>query len=147
MQILEALEADLERELMKRGLAPVPNAQAFSHRGEVVRVEVGESVYRGPFVTVHDTTTRPRQFRGRDGAFEWDDIAACIVATAERRRADRLGAPRPAARAPAALPSSPFSIRPSASPGRMRVNLADMELDPVAAMQLYVLLRQAGAVA
>jgi hypothetical protein len=29
----------------------------------------------------------------------------------------------------------------------MRVNLSNMELDPVAAMQLYVLLRQAGAVA
>jgi hypothetical protein len=29
----------------------------------------------------------------------------------------------------------------------MRVNVADMDLEPAAAMQLYALLRQAGAVA
>lgn len=144
MEAHESLEADVERQLMKRGLAPVPGALAFVHRGQAVRLEIGESVYRGLIVTVHDTAGRRRQFRSQDGQFDWDAIASAIVAIAERRHADRTGQ-RPSARpAPA---TAPFSIQPAAAPGRMRVNLSNMELDPVAAMQLYVLLRQAGAVA
>ena len=141
----DALEADLGRQMMKRGLAPVPDALAFVHRGQAVRLEIGESVYRGLIVTVYDTAAQRRQFRAADGAFDWEAIAAAIVDIADRRLADRAGVPRAPAPAPAAR--SPFSIRPAASPGRMRVNLSDMELDPVAAMQIYVLLRQAGAVA
>ena len=140
MEAHESLEADVERQLMKRGLAPVPGALAFVHRGQAVRLEIGESVYRGLIVTVHDTAGRRRQFRSQDGQFDWDAIASAIVAIAERRHGQRPSA-RPA---PA---TAPFSIQPAAAPGRMRVNLSNMELDPVAAMQLYVLLRQAGAVA
>jgi hypothetical protein len=137
------LETILEGQLWKRGLARAPGALAFSHGGDVVRVSVGESVYRGPIVTVHDTAARSRQFRAVDGTFDWDAIAECIVDVADRRRAERTGQPMAA---PHPI-STPFSIKPSASPGRMRVNLSNMELDPVSAMQLYALLRQAGAVA
>ena len=137
------LESILAGQLWRRGLARAPGALAFSHGGDLVRVSVCESVYRGLIVTVHDTAVRTRQFRAVDGTFDWDSIADCIVAIAERRRAERNGQPSPA---PKSAPA-PFSIQPSASPGRMRVNVSDMELDPVAAMQLYALLRQAGAVA
>src|SRR5512134_2110320 len=131
------LETILEGQMWKRGLARAHGALAFSHRGDVVRVSIGESVYRGLIVTVHDTpVVRSRQFRAVDGTFDWDAIAECVVDVAERRRAERSGQPRPARSAAAA----PFTIQPSASPGRMRVNLSDMELDPAAAMQLYALL-------
>lgn len=139
-----ALETVLERQMRRRGLARAPDALAFIHNGQIVRLEIGESVYRGPIVTVHDSGQRPHQFRSLEGQFDWDAIAACIMVVSARRRAERAG-PRRAP--PAPRPDVPFSIQPSSDPGRMRVNLSNMELDPVAAMQLYVLLRQAGAVA
>jgi hypothetical protein len=138
-----ALETVLERQMRRRGLARMPDALAFVHDGQIVRLEIGESVYRGPIVTVHDSSERPHQFRSLEGQFDWDAIAACIVVVAARKRADRAGSRR----APTPRSDAPFSIQPSTDPGRMRVNLSNMELDPVAAMQLYVLLRQAGAVA
>jgi len=142
------LETLLDRQLRLRGLARVPGTLAFAHRGDPVRVAIGESVYRGLIVTVHEGPNRARQFRAVDGTYDWDAIAACVVDAAEQRRLERRGVrrspPRAGPRPPAA---APFTIAPSAAPGRMRVNVADMDLDPAAAMQLYALLRQAGAVA
>jgi hypothetical protein len=138
------LETILEGQLRLRGLPRAPGALAFAHDGDVVRVSLGESVYRGLVVTVHAGADGPRQFRAVEGTYDWDAIADCIVETAERRRAERGGRSRSASRS---AHSAPFTIAPSASPGRMRVNLANMDLEPAAAMQLYALLRQAGAVA
>jgi hypothetical protein len=139
----QQLEAILEGQLGKRGLPRAPGgALAFTHETDTVRVTLGESVYRGLIVTVHDTP-RPRQFRAIDGTFDFDAIADAIVDVAKRRRADRTG---PAKAVPPRA-QVPFSIQPGAAPGRMRVNVSDMELDPVSAMQLYALLRHAGAVA
>jgi hypothetical protein len=134
------LEFALVQQMRQRGLARAPGPLAFVHRGVSVRASINESVYRGHYVTVHDTPFRGRQFRAHGGQFDWDAIAAHIVDLVERSHAGPRDA-RPASPAP-------FSIRPSAaSPGRVRVSVPEMELDPASAMQLYALLQQARQVA
>jgi len=139
MKTLQQLESVLVNELARRGLRRAPGPLSFIHRGLVVRVTLKESLYRGLFVSVHDGVHGTQQFRAHDGAYDWDAIAQAIAAVVGRQL------PVPAARrAAVAGTNAPLSIRPStASPGRLRVTLSEMDLDPVSAMQLYALVRNA----
>ena len=139
MKTLQQLETALVNELGRLGLRRATGALGFIHRGTFVRVTLKESLYRGLFVTVHDNVHGAQQFRTHDGAYDWEAIAAAVVAVVDRQRAPQGS--RPAA---SRGPGAPLSIRPStASPGRMRVALEEMDLDPVSAMQLYALVRNA----
>lgn len=141
MQNVKQLEAILEQQLAQRALARAPGPLAFVYQGNVVRVTVNESLYRGLFVTVHDKPCGTRQFRARSGDYDWDAIAEAIVATVERHRPSRQAH---AANAQVSNPATPLSIVPSpASPGHVRVKLSEMELDAASAMQLYALIRHA----
>ena len=139
MQQVKALEADLTRQLASRGLARTSGGFAFIHQGTVVDVSVDESVYRGLFVTVHGAATA-RQFRARDDAYDWDAIAVAIKQVAAPQRASLTQTHR--AVDPAL--DTAISMLPSrASPGRVRVNLPELELDHVSALQLYALIQHA----
>jgi hypothetical protein len=139
MKTLQQLESVLVNELARRGLRRAPGPLSFLHRGRVVRVTLKESLYRGLFVSVHDGLQRTQQFRAHDGAYDWDAIARSVTAVVARQL------PTPAAkRAQVNNVDASLSIRPSvASPGRLRVALSEMDLDPVSAMQLYALIRDA----
>ena len=138
MEHAAELEGALVAQLASRGLRRAPGPLAFVHQGSVVRVSVRESLYRGLFVTVHDTPYEMQQFRAHEGAYDWDAIAACIVEFVERRD------PRRSASAGPRVANGGLSMRASqASPGRVRVNLPELELDPLSAMQLYAVLRHA----
>jgi len=139
MKTLQQLESVLVNELARRGLRRSPGPLAFIHRGLPVRVTLKESLYRGLFVSVHDGVHGTQQFRSHEGAYDWDAIARAVCAVVERQL------PAPATRrAPVGDVNAPLSIRPStASPGRLRVTLSEMDLDPVSAMQLYALVRNA----
>ena len=132
------LEATLVAQLAARGLRRAPGPLAFVHRGNVVRVSIKESLYRGLFVTVHDKPYGMQQFRAHDGVYDWDAIAACIVEFVDRRL------PVQAEAKPAAVTTGPLTIQSSpASPGQVRVKLSELDLDPLSAMQLYAVLQQA----
>ena len=139
METSAQLEAALVAQLAARGLRRAPGPLAFVHRGNVVRVSIRESLYRGLFVTVHDKPYGMQQFRAHDGAYDWDAIAACIVELVDRRLpAQHVESP------PAAVTTGPLTIQSSpASPGQVRVKLSELDLDPLSAMQLYALLQQA----
>ena len=139
MQTMKQLEAFLVHELFRRGLPRTPGPLGFAYQGNVVRVTVNESLYRGPFVTVHDKPYASRQFRAIDGAYDWDAIARAIVDVVVRKRHARA-----AQHSRFDGAEVPLSIRPStATPGRLRVQLKEMELDPAAVMQLFALVRDA----
>ena len=139
MKTLQQLESVLVTELARRGLRRAPGPLSFIHRGLVVRVTLKESLYRGLFVSVHDTVHGTQQFRAHDGAYDWDAITQAVIAVVQRQLPSTA-----ARRAPVADANAPLSIRPStASPGRLRVTLSEMDLDPVSAMQLYALVRNA----
>jgi hypothetical protein len=138
MQDLRKFEATLATELLLRGLRRAPGGLAFIHDGQPVRVSVGESLYRGLVVTV-DAPPAARQFRAaRDGAHDWDAIAAAIVDAVRRRKGEDQREAAPNQR------DAGLSIRPSpTTPGRVRVRLSEMELDAYSAMQLYAVLQHA----
>ncbi len=145
------------RNLGARGLARVPGKLAFVYKGQAVELSIEQSVYRGYFVTVHDKARAPVQFRERAGDFDWNAIAATIVAIAQ----SRLPGAAPAVNAAevqaqnrhladelstitGAGPSSRLSIEPSAvTPGRVRVKLDEIDLDPVSVIQLYAAVSKA----
>lgn len=135
MKTLQQLETVLVHQLAKRGLRRATGPLAFVYRGIVVRVTLKESLYRGLFVTVHDNVHGAQQFRARDGSYDWDAIARAVMEVIDRHR-------EPARRHAAV--NAPLSIRPStASPGRLRVSMTEMDLDPVSVMQLYAVVRNA----
>jgi hypothetical protein len=141
MQHVRQLERILEQQLAQRSIARAPGPMAFVHQGNVVRVTVNESLYRGLFVTVHDKPYGSRQFRACAGTYDWDAIAEAIVEIVERHRQSQ--APRHS-RVDERVANAPLSIRPStASPGHVRVKLSEMELDAASAMQLYALIQRA----
>lgn len=146
------IESLVTQRLAMRGLARVPGPQlAFAHKGQPVVVSIDESPYTGFFVTVHDRGRPVRQFRARSGDYEWNAIAAVIAELAESRLQQRRPLTSPEgvrennrkiadelATMTGAGPSSRLSIEPSSSvPGRVRVKLNEVELDPVSVMQLY----------
>ncbi len=145
------------RNLASRGLARVPGKLAFIHKGQAVEVSIERSVYRGLFLTVHDRARTPVQFRERAGDFDWNAIAATIVAIAQSRlpketTSDNAAAVQAQNRHLAdelstitgAGPASRLSIEPSAvTPGRVRVKLDEIDLDPVSVIQLYAAVSKA----
>ena len=151
------IETLLTRYLAHEGLTRVPGPLAFAHKGEPVKVSIDQSVYTGHFITVHDGTRVARQFRARGGSYEWGAIAALIMEIAESRLQRRLPLTTPAGvRAhnqqladelntmTGAGPSSRLKIEPSsAKPGRVRVKLEEVELDPGSVIQLYAAVAKA----
>jgi hypothetical protein len=145
------LEALAVRSLTQRALARGAESLAFVHNGQTVKVSIENSVYRGHFVNVHDGARPAHQFRALAGGYDWNAIAACIREIADqrnarvvekatghaikdenRRLADEL------ATITGADPDSRLSIRPSpTAPGRVRVRLDDVDLDPVSVIQIY----------
>jgi hypothetical protein len=145
------------RSLASRGLRRVPGKLAFVHKGQAVEVAIEQSVYRGYFLTVHDRNRSPTQFRERGGDFDWNAIAAQIVAIAESRLPTEAQPPNEAtlqaqnrqladelSTITGAGPTSRLSIEPSATaPGRVRVRLDEVDLDPVSVIQLYAAVSRA----
>jgi hypothetical protein len=149
METESELQARVTRELASRGLARAPDRLAFVHRGYAVTVTIDQSVYRGFYVTLHDGNRPPHQYRAHLGQYDWDEIAAHIkriadghlpkvapkplsLAEENQQLADEL------ATITGAGPSSRLSIKPSdRTPGRVKVKLEEVELDPVSVIQLY----------
>jgi hypothetical protein len=144
--------------LASRGLTRVPGKLAFVYKGQAVEITIEQSVYRGFFVSVRDRSRAPVQFRERAGDFDWNAIAAAIVAIAQSRLPNQAPAAVSAAQVQAqnrhladelstitgAGPSSRLSIEPSAvTPGRVRVKLDEIDLDPVSVIQLYAAVSKA----
>jgi hypothetical protein len=135
--------------LLSRGLGRVHGQLAFVHKGEAISLRVDATIYRGSFITIIDRGHKVREFRAGVAGFNWNAIAVAIVDVAERR----LKAPEPAETTAASssersaadlwamlgsgVPSQ-LSLEPSQDkPGRVRVRLKELDLDPVAALQLY----------
>lgn len=151
------IETLVTRHLTTRGLTRVPGQFAFAHKGEAIKLSVEQSVYTGHFVSVHEGGRVARQFRARAGVYEWAAIAALIVELAESRLQQRQPLTTPAGvRAhnqqladelntmTGAGPSSRLKIEPSSAvPGRVRVKLDEVELDPVSVIQLYAAVAKA----
>ena len=146
------IEALAIRQLAMRGLVRAPGPElAFAHRGQAVAVTIDESPYTGYFVTVHDRGRPVRQFRARSGDYEWNSIAAIVAEIAESRLQQRRPTTSPEgvrennrkiadqlSTIIGAGPSSRLSIEPSSSmPGRVRVKMQEVELDPQSVMQLF----------
>ena len=139
------------RALATRGLTRVPGELAFRHKGHVVELTIDRSIYRGHFVTVHDGRRAKRQFRAIAGGYDWNAIAQAIVEVAESRIRPFIAPPSPAqvkdqnrrladelTNMVGAHGNSRLSIQPSASaPGRVRVRLDEVDLDPVSVMHLF----------
>jgi len=156
MQGIDALKAALRENLSRRGLRALHGQLAFVHRGRIVELSVDESLYRGPYVAVREQGRTVREFRAQDGAYDWNAIANAIVDVAEGRaathgrtgaRAGTEGANRKLADDLNAMLGpgvSPLTIEPSAAtPGRVRVKLSEIELDPLAVLQLFAALARA----
>jgi hypothetical protein len=158
MESRQALETLLTGHLQSRGLSRVHGQLAFMHKGQAVSLIADATIYRGSFITVLERGYKVREFRSGAGAFDWNAIVAVIVDVAENRlmaaqskdiRADEIGAGRrlPGADLWSMLGSglsSQFSIEPSQDkPGRVRVKLRDLDLDPIAALQLYAAVSRA----
>ena len=146
------------RQLAMRGLARAPGPQlAFAHKGQAVAVSVDESPYTGYFVTLHDRGRPVRQFRMRSGDYDWNAIAAIIAEIAESHLQQRRPSTSPEGVREnnrkiadeltsiiGAGPSSRLSIEPSSSmPGRVRVRMQEVELDPASVMQIYAVVARA----
>ncbi len=143
--------------LASRGLARVPGKLAFVYKGQAVELSIEQSVYRGYLVTVRDRGRPPVQFRERAGDFDWNAVAATIVAIAQSRlpketpavnaedvRAQNRHLADELSTITGAGPSSRLSIEPSAvAPGRVRVRLDEIDLDPVSVIQLYAAVSKA----
>jgi hypothetical protein len=147
----QQLEALATRAMAVRGLPRAAGELGFVCHGQVVKMTIDRSVYRGHFVTLHDGRRGARQFRAIGGAYDWNGIAAAVIEIAEsrikpivqplsaaqvqdrnRQLADELSTITGAGE------NSALSIQPSASaPGRVRVRLDELDLDPVSVMQLY----------
>jgi hypothetical protein len=156
MQSRDTLQLTLKEHLLYRGLRPLHGRLAFVHKGEIVELHIDESLYRGPFVTVMERGRAVREFRSRDGNYDWDGIAATVIEVAEGRkdegrsgaRSGSLDVNRKLANDLKSMigpeSSSRLSIEPSAqTPGRVRVKLHEVELDPLAVLQLFAALSRA----
>ena len=153
----KALLALLTASLAKRGLTRGEGAPAFCHKGQAVTVSIEQSVYTGYYVTVHDRGRPARQFRSHAGNYDWNGIANLIIEIAESRLERRLPLTTPAgvrannrglADKLTAMtgtgPSSQMTIEPSSSaPGRVRVRVEELDLDPDSVMQLYAVVSRA----
>lgn len=155
MQSTETLTQALREHLLHRGLRPLHGKLAFVHKGQVVELHIDETLYRGRFVTVQDGGRTVREFRSHSGEYDWNAIAAAIVDVAEGHTAHgRSGARSPGndvnhklandLKAMLGPGASPISIEPSrATVGRVCVKLDEVELDPLAVLQLFAALARA----
>jgi len=142
----------ITRKLRARGLIAVPGKLAFTHKGQAVALVVDHSIYRGHFVTVLDHGRKVCEFRMVGDDFDWDAMAASVTRVAEGRLSSpptRLKDPeRQLAEDLRAMLAngtrSHLSIEPSpAMPGRLRVKLQELDLDPASVMQLCATLSRA----
>jgi hypothetical protein len=156
MKSRESLTHELKEHLLYRGLRPLHGQLAFAHKGHIVKLAVDESLYRGAFVAVLENGRPVREFRAHAGRYDWDAIAAAVIEVAEGRvphgRSGNRGAGIDAAnqklandlRSMLGPGTSRLSIEPSpATPGRVRVKLQEVELDPLAVLQLFAALARA----
>jgi len=129
---------------------------AFVHKGQIVELSVDESLYRGPFVAVLERGRAVREFRAQAGDYDWNAIAEAVIDVAEGRTATQgrsgariatEGVNRKLAddlKAMLGPGTSPLTIEPStATPGRVRVKLSEIELDPLSVIQLFAALARA----
>jgi hypothetical protein len=152
------LEELVVSQLQRRGLLPAPGAPGFYYHGQFVKVTLEKSVYTGWFVTVYDRGHKVQQFRARAGGYDWNAIAALVKEIADKRRAfshaplttvhsdarpKTEGLARDLARLTSAAAQGALKIRPSASPGRVRVEMSEMDLDPVSVLRLFAVVRDA----
>jgi hypothetical protein len=151
METRQEIEAVLTSKLAQRGLRRAHGQLAFVHRGEAVTLEINESVYRGHFITVQDRVGGAQEFRAYAGTYHWDSIARAVVEVANRRLVPNRVAKMPAdvdadnrrlanelATMTGVGGSSQLSIEPSsATPGRVRVSLQGLELDPASVLRLF----------
>lgn len=151
MQTRQELETMIERKLVARGMKRGDGPLAFVHKGQCVTLAVDHTIYRGAFVTLFDGARKVREFRARAGDFDWHAIVAAIDEVVEARLKPRTAAhPGTDVRAGnrqlaadlwrmlGAGLSSHVSIQPSpATPGRVRVQVQDVDLDPSSVIQLY----------
>ena len=146
----------ITRKLRARGLIALAGKLTFTHKGQAVALVVDQSIYRGHFVSVLDHGRKVCEFRMGGGDFDWDAMAASVIGVAERR----LSSPPARVKDPerqlasdlramfANGTSSHLSIEPSpAMPGRLRVKLQELDLDPASVMQLCATLSRALATA
>ena len=146
------------RSLAQRGLARASgSAFGFVHKGQMVEVSVERSVYRGHFISVHDGRQPPRQFRAIAGGYDWNVIAAYIKEVAERRASSPVSVAAAnqlkeqnrqladdLSTLTGAGPKSSLSIQPSpCAPGRVRVRVDEIDLDPASVLQLYAVVARA----
>jgi hypothetical protein len=151
------LENLITRKLRAHSLTRVAGELAFSHRGQAVTLDIDQSIYRGYFITVLDGARKVREFRAVQGDFDWDTMARSIINVADARlEPEQAGAAALAAAASdrqlaidlramvASGATSHLSIEPSpASPGRLRVRLQELDLDPASVLQLCATLSRA----
>ena len=150
MESMQEIETLLTGQLLSRGLERVPGQMAFMHKGQAVMLKADTTIYRGYYIAVLERGHKVREFRSGAGAFDWDAIADTIVGVVEGRTplqgvsasVDDVGTGR---RTPdsafrkviGAGLSSQLSLEPLwDSPGRMRVRLRHLDLDPIEALQL-----------
>jgi hypothetical protein len=154
MRSTETLTAELKEHLLYRGLRPLHGQLAFAYKGHIVQLAVDQSLYRGPFVAVLEHGRPVREFRAQSGQYDWDAIAAAVIDVAEGRsaRGRSRGNPIDAAnqklandlRSMLGPSANQISIEPSGTtPGRVRVRLQEVELDPLAVLQLFAALSRA----
>ena len=156
MRSTEKLTTELKEHLLYRGLRPLHGQLAFAYKGHIVQLAVDQSLYRGPFVSVLEHGRPVREFRAHAGQYDWDGIAAAVIDVAEGRatrgRSGTRGNPVDAAnqklandlRSMLGPGANPISIEPSGTtPGRVRVRLQEVELDPLAVLQLFAALSRA----
>ena len=79
------LEALLAWQLQSRGLRRVEDRMAFVHRGQVVEIKVGATIYRGYFIAVMNRGHKVREFRAGAAGFDWSAVAAAITGVAQAR--------------------------------------------------------------
>jgi hypothetical protein len=154
MRSKDALKSMLKQNLMYRGLRAVQGRLAFSYKGEIVEVEVNESVYRGTYIAVMERGRAAREFRAHNGDYDWNAIAVTVMEVSEARNPRARHAARPpgvdAANRKLANDlrsmigpesTSHLWIEPSAAtPGRVRVRVDEVELEPAAVLQLFAAL-------
>ena len=156
MRSRDALTAELKEHMLYRGLRPLRGQLAFAYKGHIVHLAVDESLYRGPFVAVLEQGRPVREFRAQSGQYDWDAIAATVIDVAEGRGAHGRSSARGNAidaanqklaadlRSMLGPGGSGISIEPSGTtPGRVRVKLQEVELDPLAVLQLFAALSRA----
>jgi hypothetical protein len=148
MESRKEVEGMLTGHMLARGLGRVQGELAFVHKNQNVMLTVDETIYRGHFITVTERGRKMREFRAGVGGFDWGAIAATIMEVAEGRLKPQDADAKAAGASKQPLAelwsmiggglSGHISMEPSqAAPGRVRVRLQELDLEPLAALRLY----------